>query len=347
MTIAFYELTRTPLSQNILRLLETNLEQTILTEYPVVHAHSDGEPNIQLPTGTPSLRDVDVYFFQAHHDQIGARVTEQLLAINAAKKGRKARSVTLIQPYLLGQRAERRTQAGMSVNLSTYLHAYWAQGADRIITTAMHEPSSAGIFDAIGFGNDRLDYEHLDFNMLAAHIIKEHQPTHGAEIVLCAPDEGALKPIIKGIQEELDRQDVKHDIGVVSDRKDGHYVIGNVHGKVVYLIDDIGGTLTTLANAVQACKAADAGLIIPILAHPILATGYHARLETLLEDPQISRIYFGDTIPLKTRHAKIHTINTAPVFAETIRRIQNRASISALHEYATLLELYEKELLIQ
>jgi ribose-phosphate pyrophosphokinase len=146
-------------------------------------------------------------------------------------------------------------------------------------------------------------------------------------LVICSPDVGFAKsasafanllgvPVVIGNKQRKDH----------SERAQVLEVIGSVDGCNVLMVDDFtitGGSLVSMAEVLKARGAKD---IYAAVSHGVLSKGAVARIET----KQI-KLFMTDTIePRWNRWPKIEVISVAPLFAQAIRSIHDRTSVSML-----------------
>ena len=111
-------------------------------------------------------------------------------------------------------------------------------------------------------------------------------------------------------------------------------VIGNVEGKDCLIVDDFtisGGTLVEIANAV---KNKGARHIYACLSHILIREkGVQA-----IENSPIEMLISTDSVenPYIRQCSKIKIVSVAPLFAETVLRINNRESVSPLFNKVTV-----------
>ena len=106
-------------------------------------------------------------------------------------------------------------------------------------------------------------------------------------------------------------------------------VIGDVKGKDVLLADDICSTGGTLVSAAKACREKGANRIFAVATHGLLVGNAIDKIE---KSP-IEALLISNTIQQTDRLkncAKIRTISVAPLFAQAIRCIVSKESISSL-----------------
>jgi ribose-phosphate pyrophosphokinase len=105
-------------------------------------------------------------------------------------------------------------------------------------------------------------------------------------------------------------------------------IIGHVKGKTAVLVDDFaisGATLTEVATELIERGAID---VYAMVTHGVLATGAMERIDA----SPIKQLFITDTIetqPVQLSH-KVEAVSVAPLFAEAIKRIHNRESISVM-----------------
>lgn len=318
----------------------------------------DGETNIRIKEG---VRGKDVYIFQSYMPEpfrqgdkdvkgIGERVYELLNAINATQSGGEARRITAVTPYCFGMRGERPTGPRQSTQAVVVAKALGAMGLDKLLTVGLHTESVQSIF--LATGEKGVKVEHLSFEPIAANYIintaKKYKQTH---IVIASPDTGGTKRA-RQVRAIVDgHSDISVDLAIGDKQRRQHdkaeilEIIGDVRGKDVYLYDDMGDTMNTLYGAAQAIKERGAKSIYLVLIHPVLGKNYEQNLDKLCNDRFIKEIVFGNTIPIKERALKcpkLRMVPLEPFVAEAISRINHDQSMSELHDYDKIMELYEK-----
>jgi ribose-phosphate pyrophosphokinase len=106
-------------------------------------------------------------------------------------------------------------------------------------------------------------------------------------------------------------------------------VIGDVEGRTCILVDDMVDTAGTLCAAAGALKARGAVKVVAYCTHPVLSG---AALENI-RNSELDELVVTDTIPLADEAQaiqKIRQLTLADLLAESIRRVSNEESISAL-----------------
>jgi ribose-phosphate pyrophosphokinase len=99
-------------------------------------------------------------------------------------------------------------------------------------------------------------------------------------------------------------------------------LVGNVHGKVAILVDDMADTCGTLAKAAETLKANGATGIYAIVVHGILS----GKAIEVIRESCLSSVVVTNTVPHEEKKKlcdKIETIDVGPTLAEAIRRTHN------------------------
>jgi len=107
------------------------------------------------------------------------------------------------------------------------------------------------------------------------------------------------------------------------------HIIGDVEGRTCVLIDDMVDTAGTLCQAAAALKANGAEKVVAYCTHPVLSGPAVERLNS----SHVDELVVTDTIPLNEAAAnspRIRQLSVAGLLAESVRRISNEESISAM-----------------
>ena len=106
-------------------------------------------------------------------------------------------------------------------------------------------------------------------------------------------------------------------------------IIGDVSGKTCLLVDDIVDTAGTLCTAASALKEQGAEKVIAYCTHPVLSGPAIDRISA----SNLDELVVTDTIPLSEAaiaSGRIRQLSMASMLAESIRRVSNEESISAM-----------------
>ena len=195
-------------------------------------------------------------------------------------------------------------------------------GVDRVLTIDLHAEQIQGFFDVPvdnAFGTPLLleDMVKRDF----------HDP------IVVSPDIGgvvrarATAKLLNDIDLAIiDKRRPKANVAKVMN------IIGDVRGRDCIIVDDMIDTGGTLAKAAEALKEHGARKVYAYATHAI----FSGNAAENLENSMIDEIIVTDSIPLcdkMQRVGKVKQLTLSDMLAETIRRISNEESISAMFDY--------------
>jgi len=268
-----------------------------------------------------SIRDKDVYIVQPIGRNPNNELVELLFWIDAFKRA-SADSVTAIIPYFSYAKGDKKDEPRVSIRARVCAECIELAGADRVITMDLHSPQVQGFF--------KKPVDHLYGQSLLCEYVK-HLGIVDDELVVVSPDAGFAKRA-RGFATEL-----KRPVAIGDKTRYGHdenakilEIIGEVKDKNCLIVDDFsisGGTLVDIAHGL---KDKGAKRIFAALSHNVLSEKGIKRID---ESP-IEMLISTDTVecPEALNHPKFHIISAAPMFAECVKSIHDRASISTLFE---------------
>ena len=113
------------------------------------------------------------------------------------------------------------------------------------------------------------------------------------------------------------------------------HIIGDVEGRSCLIVDDMVDTAGTLCKAADALKEHGAAKVMAYCTHPVLSG---PAIENI-ENSSLDSLVVTDTIPLNdaAKNCKrIRQLSMAKLLAESIRRVSNEESISAMFDNCLL-----------
>ena len=108
-------------------------------------------------------------------------------------------------------------------------------------------------------------------------------------------------------------------------------LIGDVEGRTALLVDDMVDTAGTLCSAANALKERGAKKVVAYSTHAVLS----GKALDNIRQSELDELVVTDTIPLSKEAqsiSKIRQLTIADLLAESIRRVSNEESISALFD---------------
>jgi ribose-phosphate pyrophosphokinase len=208
----------------------------------------------------------------------------------------------------------------VSIRARVCADAIEAAGADRVVTMDLHAAQIQGFF--------RIPVDDLYARSILCDAIHAERLS---EVVVVSPDAGFAKKarmFASQLGAPLAIADkVRSDHGERATVTD---VIGEVAGRNAVLVDDFTISAGTLVEAAEALVARGARSVMAAVTHGVFAEGSMQRLD----DCPIRRLIVTDTVETQPTEfsPKVRVVSVAPLFAEAIRRIHHRESISGLFQ---------------
>lgn len=264
-----------------------------------------------------NVRGRDTFVIQGVHHPVNDNFVELLFWIDALKRA-SAQQVTAVIPYFSYAKGDKKDEPRVSIRARVCADAIEAAGADRVLTMDLHSPQIQGFFQR--------PVDHL----YARSVICDHVKTLNLDnLVVCSPDAGFAKaaaayanllgvPVVIGNKARPDH----------SEQAEILEVIGQVDGCNVLMVDDFTITGGSLCSMAEVLKQRGAKEIYAAVSHGVLSKGAVSRIENSL----IQKLFMTDTIEpsLEPLGSKIEIISVAELFAQAIRSIHDRTSVSGL-----------------
>jgi ribose-phosphate pyrophosphokinase len=264
-----------------------------------------------------NVRGQDVFLIQGTAFPANDNFMELLFWIDALKRA-SAASVTAVIPYFSYAKGDKKDEPRVSIRARVCADAIEAAGADRVVTLDLHAPQVQGFF--------KIPVDDLYAMPVLCDAIAAKQL---ADLVVVAPDAGFAKKA----RQWADR--LRAPLAIAEKRRVDHSesaeiveLIGPVAGRTALIVDDFTISMGTLADAARVLTEHGAKAVYATVSHGLLAGSAIERLE---QSP-IERLFMTDSVerPQATLSSKIEVVPIAGLFAEAIRRIANRESISDL-----------------
>ena len=267
-----------------------------------------------------SVRDQDVYIVQTTEVPVNERIMELLIAIEAAKRA-SAKRITAVLPYFMYSRSDKKDQPRVPVSAKLMAKLIETAGADRIITCDLHNAAIQAYFE---IGCDRLSSTCL--------LKKYFSDKNFEDAVVVATDAGSSKKAYK-----FSRL-LNCPMALIDKRRAGNNdkavatnIIGKVEGKTCLIFDDEISTAETLVEAIKICNEKGAKEIYAGATHGILVGDAVEKLK----DSPAKEIVITNTVPVgeEKKFDKLKILTIAPLFAESIKRINEGEPLGDLFSY--------------
>jgi ribose-phosphate pyrophosphokinase len=283
-----------------------------------VSKFSDGEITVEL---NENVRGKDVFVLQSTCQPTNDNLMELLLMIDALRRASAAR-ITAVVPYFGYARQDRRVRsARVPISAKVVADMMVAVGVDRVLTVDLHAEQIQGFFTCP-----------VD-NVYASSILNSDIVASNYDnLIVVSPDIGGVVRA-RAIAKQLDDA----DLAIIDKRRPKANeaqvmnLIGDVDGRTCILVDDMVDTAGTLCAAAGALKARGAIKVVAYCTHAVLS----GKALDNIRSSELDELVVTDTIPLSAEAAsisKIRQLTMADLLAESIRRVSNEESISALFD---------------
>ncbi len=275
--------------------------------------YADGEFQ---PSFDENIRGSDVFIIQSTHTP-SDNLFELLMMIDAARRA-SAKSIVAVIPYFGYARQDRKDKPRVSIASKLVANLLSAAGVNRIIALDLHADQIQGFFD--------VPVDHLYASSVFIPYLKT---LHLPELIFASPDTGGTRRAGSYAKFFHTNFVICYKHRAKPNEVAKMRLVGDVTGKDVILLDDIVDTGGTL------CKAAE--LIMENGAHSVRAVVTHALLsgnaQETIEQSALQELIVTDTIPHPHESSRIKVLSTADLFAEVIRRLKRKESISSLFKF--------------
>ena len=283
-----------------------------------VSKFSDGEITVEL---NENVRGKDVFVLQSTCHPTNDNIIELLLIIDALRRASAGR-ITAVVPYFGYARQDRRVRsARVPISAKVVADTMVGVGVDRVLTVDLHAEQIQGFFTV------PVDNVYAS-SILNADIVR----CNYENLIVVSPDIGGVVRA-RAIAKQLDDA----DLAIIDKRRpraneaEVMNLIGDVDGRTAILVDDMVDTAGTLCTAANALKQRGALKVVSYCTHAVLSG---KALENI-KNSQLDELVVTDTIPLSSEAlavGKIRQLTIADLLAESIRRVSNEESISALFD---------------
>ena len=279
-----------------------------------VKRFSDGEIQIEIDE---NVRSKEVFVIQSTCPPVNENLVELLLMIDALKRASAAK-ITAVMPYYGYSRQDKKVAPRVPISAKLVADLLTVAGADRVITMDLHAGQIQGFFDIP-----------VD-NLFAAPVIIDYiKVNFNEDLVIVSPDAGGVE------RARAYAKRLNAGLAVVDKRRDAPnlakamFVVGDVTGKDVVILDDMVDTAGTLTEAAEAILRNGAREVHASCAHAVLSGQAIERIK----DSALKTVVVTDTIPL-TKEAracgKIKVLSIAMLVGEAIIRCYRGDSVTSL-----------------
>lgn len=279
---------------------------------------SDGEIAVEI---TENVRGKDVFIVQPTCAPTNDNLMEVLVMADALRRASAGR-VTAVIPYFGYARQDRRPRSSrVPITAKVIADMLTTVGIDRVVMIDLHADQIQGFFDI------PVDNIYGTPALLADLRRQQHD-----NLMVVSPDVGG---VVRARAVAKLMGDI--DLAIIDKRRQKAnesqvmHLIGDVKNRDCVIVDDMVDTAGTLCKAADALKQFGARRVVAYATHPVLS----GKAIENLRNSVIDELVVTDTIPLSKEAqelGKIRQVSVASMVAETIRRINNEESISAMFD---------------
>ncbi|AMO57774.1 ribose-phosphate pyrophosphokinase [Endozoicomonas montiporae CL-33] len=278
---------------------------------------SDGEIAVEIQE---NVRGRDVFIIQSTCAPTNDNLMELLVMADAMRRSSAVR-ITAVLPYFGYARQDRRPRSSrVPISAKVVADMIASVGVDRVLTVDLHADQIQGFFDIP-----------VD-NIYGSPILLDDMERQGHEnLMVVSPDHGGVvraRAVAKRLNTELAIIDKRRP---EANKSEVMNIIGDVSGRTCVLVDDMVDTAGTLCAAAAALKEKGATKVIAYCTHPVLS----GRALENVANSQLDELVVTNTIPLSPAAqalGRIRQLDMSPLLAESVRRISNAESISAMFQ---------------
>lgn len=284
----------------------------------VVDRFSDGEIAVEI---TENVRGKDVFIVQPTSCPTNDNLMEILVMADALRRSSAGR-ITAVIPYFGYARQDRRPRsARVPITAKVVADMLTTVGIDRVVMIDLHADQIQGFFD--------IPVDNIYGSPILLADLRQQKYDN---LIVVSPDIGGVVRA-RAIAKQMG--DV--DLAIIDKRRPKAnesqvmHIIGDVSGRDCVIVDDMVDTAGTLCKAAEALKKHGARRVVAYCTHPVLSGSALSNLENSV----IDELVVTDTIPLSAAAqacAKIRQVSVSALVAETVRRINNEESISAMFD---------------
>ena len=298
------------LTEEICNYIDVPLGKTVIRDF------SDKEIYVRIEE---NVRGGDVFVVQSTCFPGNTNLMELLIMIDALRRA-SAKRITAVIPYYGYARQDRKNEPRVPITSKLVADLVVTAGADRVLTVDLHAGQIQGFFN--------IPVDHLFAINVLIDYIKEQKLE---DLIVISPDAGGVeraRAYAKRLNSSLAIIDKRRDI---PNEAKAMNIIGDVKGKIAFIVDDMIDTAGTLMEATDALLGAGAKEVHACCSHPVLSGPAGERIT----NSPIKTVITTNTIPLNgelEKNPKIKVLSVASLLGEAILRIHQETSVSSLFD---------------
>ena len=280
-----------------------------------VRLFPDGETSVRI---NENIRGRDVFIVQPTCPPVNHNLMELLILVDAARRASAAR-ITAVMPFFGYARQDRKDRPRVPITAKLVANLITAAGVNRVLTVDLHAQQIQGFFD--------IPVDHLySLPVFLKHLrLRDFSP-----LVVVSPDVGGIK------MADSYAQALHVNLATVAKKRksdtvvESFYLIGEVAGRNVLLVDDLTTTAGTITSAARLCKAHGAKTIYAAVSHAVLTDMAVDRLR----NSDVAELIITNSVPVSKSltECRMNVLDIASLLGEGIKRIHGDESVSGLFD---------------
>ncbi len=254
--------------------LQTSLAQAVVKRFADMEIFVEIQENV---------RGSDVFVLQSTSYPANDHLMELLIIIDALRRS-SARRITAVVPYFGYARQDRKPGPRTPISAKLVANLITHAGANRVLTMELHAGQIQGFFD--------IPLDNLFGGPIFSDDIQRRFRGSGEKLMMVSPDVGGVvrtRALASRVDADLAIIDKRREKAGVSEVMN---IIGEVDGRICFLVDDIVDSAGTLCNAAVALTEAGASSVCAYVTHGVLSGGAVARVSA----SPIERLVITDSI---------------------------------------------------
>jgi ribose-phosphate pyrophosphokinase len=285
----------------------------------VARSFANGEIYVRFED---SVRGSDAFVLQSFPAPLNEWLMEQLLLIDALKRG-SAKRITAILPFYPYARQDKKHRGREPISARLVADLFKTAGADRIITVDLHADQVQGFF------NGPVDHMHARGTL--SEYIKQNYSLDDLAVV--SPDAGRVRVAEKwadGFGGKPLAFIHKTRDPLVPNQVTSNTVVGDVEGRTCVVLDDMIDTGGTIAGAVRLLHESGAKEVVVAATHGIFSAPAAERLSSC----GVKEVIVTNTLPIpeEKRFPGLTVLSIAPLLARTIQEVFENGSVTSLFD---------------
>ncbi len=295
------------LADGIAAYLGVERSDVLVMQFP------DGETFVRI---NENIRGRDVYIIQPTCPPTNHNIMELLIMVDAAKRA-SAERITAVIPFFGYARQDRKDQPRVPITAKLVANLLTAAGVSRVLTMDLHAGQIQGFFD--------IPVDHLYAMPVLIRHLRQSNLTDN--LVVVSPDVGGMK------MAHLYSRELDVPLAIVAKNRlsasevVAMYLIGEVEGKNVLLVDDMSETAGTLVSATELVKKHGARKVFAGVSHAVLNEQGQKRIA----ESGIEQVFSTNSTPF-AEGEKVVTVGIEEIMGEAILRIHRNESVTSLFD---------------